>query len=152
MARQPNTNCSECGKPIYRKPYFLKRTKTIACDKCRPVVFKRIAHKEQRRRYEAYVKRWKDGHENGMKGKTSTSAHIRRYLFEQSDSKCQQCGWGEVNTFTGKVPLQINHIDGDFRNNKEGNLELICPNCHTLTENYGSRNRGRGRPGRKIGG
>lgn len=36
--------------------------------------------------------------------------------------KCQLCGWGKVNTYTEKIPLEIHHIDGNYRNNKEENL------------------------------
>lgn len=66
---------------------------------------------------------------------------IRRYLFKINDSKCEVCKWGLVNEFTQKVPLQVHHIDGDCMNNKLENLQLLCPNCHSLTENFGSRNK-----------
>jgi predicted HNH restriction endonuclease len=46
-----------------------------------------------------------------------------------------------MHPITGNIPLQIHHIDGDATNNKEENLQLLCPNCHTLTENYGSLNK-----------
>ena len=46
-----------------------------------------------------------------------------------------------MNEYTYLVPLQIHHIDGDCLNNIEDNLELLCPNCHSLTENYGNRNK-----------
>jgi hypothetical protein len=39
-----------------------------------------------------------------------------------------------------KLVLQIDHIDGDFLNNCKKNLRFICPNCHSQTENFGSRN------------
>jgi predicted restriction endonuclease len=65
---------------------------------------------------------------------------IRRYLFEKYNSKCQRCGWGEVNSFTKLVPLQVHHIDGNCINNNEDNLQLLCPNCHSLTDTYGSLN------------
>lgn len=35
--------------------------------------------------------------------------------------------------------LQVDHIDGNFRNNIKDNLRFLCPNCHTQTENFGSR-------------
>lgn len=50
------------------------------------------------------------------------------------------CGWGEENPHTHLIPLQIHHIDGDCTNNKEENLQLLCPNCHSLTETFGGRN------------
>ena len=32
----------------------------------------------------------------------------------------------------------MHHIDGDCTNNKMENLQLLCPNCHSLTSNFGS--------------
>lgn len=66
-------------------------------------------------------------------------------MFEKYDNKCSICGWNDINEYTGKIPLQIDHIDGDYTNSIEENLRLLCPNCHSLTENYGSRNKGNGR-------
>ena len=57
-----------------------------------------------------------------------------------------RCGWAERNLFTNKIPLSLHHIDGNYKNNKVENLELLCPNCHALTDNFGSRNIGNGRP------
>ena len=97
-------------------------------------------------RYKEYIVRWKQGLESGMRGKTSISNNIRRYLFEKFNSKCSECGWCDVNPFTGKIPLEVEHIDGDFTNNNENNLLLLCPNCHSLTSTFRSLNIGRGRP------
>lgn len=33
--------------------------------------------------------------------------------------------------------LQIDHIDGNWKNNLITNLRFLCPNCHSQTENYG---------------
>ena len=35
----------------------------------------------------------------------------------------------------------IHHIDGNCLNNDESNLQVLCPNCHAMTENFGSRNK-----------
>ena len=91
--------------------------------------------------YKEWIERWKNGEEDGLSGGYSVSKRIRRYFFEKYGCKCQKCGWGEKNEYTGVVPLQIHHIDGDCKNNKEENLQLLCPNCHSLTENFGSRNK-----------
>lgn len=101
-------------------------------------------------RYEAFIERWKAGEETGMKGTTNISGHIRKYLFKKYDGRCCKCGWNEVNLFTSKVPLEVEHLDGDHRNNVEANLLLLCPNCHSLTGTFRSLNKGRGRP-RKVG-
>ena len=88
-----------------------------------------------------YVNRWKQGLETGLSGRYGVSDRIRRYLFEKYDNKCEICGWGKTHPITGNIPLQIHHIDGDCTNNKEENLQLLCPNCHCLTDNYGSLNK-----------
>ena len=46
-----------------------------------------------------------------------------------------------VNPYTHKTILQIHHKDGDCTNNKPNNLMVLCPNCHAMTENFGSRNK-----------
>lgn len=61
---------------------------------------------------------------------------------EKYDNKCEICGWGETNPTTGKIPLQVHHINGDCTDNREENLQLLCPNHHSLTETFGSLNNG----------
>jgi Zn finger protein HypA/HybF involved in hydrogenase expression len=107
---------------------------------------KPLARKAEETKYLAYIEKWKIGLKTGMRGKTAISAHIRRYLFEKFDFKCVMCHWDIVNKFTGNIPLEVNHIDGDYTNNQESNLELLCPNCHSLTDSYRSLNKGHGRP------
>ena len=99
--------------------------------------------------YKSYIERWKNGEESGVVGKYEVSAHIRRYLFKKYNCSCQICGWNEVNPVSGKVPLQIHHIDGDCLNNREENLQLLYPNHHALTETYGSLNKDSARVYRK---
>ena len=101
-------------------------------------------------KYFRFIEQWKAGKEPGMKGSSSTSAHIDRYFREKYGNACQYCRWGTVNPHTGRVPLQLHHEDGQYRNNAEENLRLLCPNCHALTENYGFRNKGSGRADRRF--
>ena len=70
---------------------------------------------------------------------------IRTYLFKKYNNKCSKCGWSETNPFTNKIPLEVEHIDGNYKNNRPENLTLLCPNCHSLTETYRGRNKGKGR-------
>lgn len=66
---------------------------------------------------------------------------IRNYLIEKYQG-CQLCGWNQVNPTTNRMPLEVHHIDGNCTNNKEENLQLLCPNCHSLTPNSGALNKG----------
>jgi len=98
-------------------------------------------------RYIKSVRDWKEGIKNGGVGiKTRiVSTFLRRYLFEKYDSRCSDCGWHKVHPITGKIPLEIDHIDGNAENNIEKNLRILCPNCHSLTPHFRNLNRGNGR-------
>lgn len=95
---------------------------------------------------EQTVKAWKKGRFNGLRGEQlQLSQPIRNYILSKYGSKCNQCGWAEVHPVSGKVPVQVHHRDGNPHNTKEKNLEVLCPNCHSLTPNWGAGNRGSGR-------
>lgn len=52
---------------------------------------------------------------------------------------CEECGITEWN---GKpLVFHIHHIDGDHKNNVVSNLKLLCPNCHSQTDNYSNKKR-----------
>lgn len=118
--------CLNCGKELIGN----KKNNKYCCQQC-----------QLDYQYKQYIERWKNGQESGLKGKYEVSNHIRKYLFEKNNNSCQKCGWSGVNPITGNVPLQIHHIDGDCLNNSENNLELLCPNCHSLTETFGTLNK-----------
>lgn len=102
-------------------------------------------------RYQKYVLQWKAGQVNGSRGVNAKgiSAHIRRYLEEKFGARCSLCGWDKINPITNRVPLEIDHINGDPEDNREENLRVICPNCHSLSPNYRNLNKGHGRLWRK---
>lgn len=97
-----------------------------------------------------YIQRWLNGEESGMQNGEKVSIYIKTYLINKYGNKCSACNWDQVNPVTNKIPIQIDHIDGDYTNNQEHNLRLLCPNCHSLTPTYGALNMGRGRLKRKL--
>lgn len=99
--------------------------------------------------HKQWVIRWKQGKETGLKGKYGISQHLRRYLLNKYNNKCAKCGWSKINPFTNTLPLEIEHIDGNYLNNSEENLIVLCPNCHSLTATYKGANKGNGRKDRK---
>ena len=89
---------------------------------------------------EERIERWLNG-ENFLRGASQVPIFIKNYLMIIHGNCCEKCGWGEINETTGKIPLEIHHIDGDCTNNRIDNLQLLCPNCHSLTSNFGSLNK-----------
>ena len=103
-------------------------------------------HCQAKYQHKTYIEKWTSGIESGFVGGNVLSRHIRQWLFEKYNDSCAVCGWNKINQYTGKIPLHIHHIDGDWENNRPENLQLLCPNCHSLTTSYGGANRGNGRP------
>lgn len=62
---------------------------------------------------------------------------------------CEECGWAE-KSHDGRVPLELDHINGDRHDNRLENLRILCPNCHSLKPTHRGKNRRRC-PGGEIG-
>lgn len=124
--------CIECGKELTNE-----QTKYCS-NKCQANF---VRHEK--------IKLWLEGKHNGMRGKTATARWIKFYFIEKYGEKCMECGWCEKNTYTGTIPIELEHIDGDFTNNDPNNLKLLCPNCHSLTKTYKGANK-KGRPRSKY--
>lgn len=159
---KPRKYCIYCGKEItegdYRKKFcnsscaasyndkmYVKKVKKVRyclnCGKeiergnfCNNTCYAKYNEKQ-------YIERWKKGEETGLSGKYGIISSVKKYIFESRDNKCECCGKSYINPFTGLSVLQIHHIDGDCTNNKDENLQLLCPTCHAMTENFGSRNK-----------
>ena len=54
------------------------------------------------------------------------------------EEKCERCGLSEW--FNEPLSLELHHIDGNHYNNDFSNLQILCPNCHSLTQNYRNKN------------
>ena len=125
--------CLQC-KNIVSRP-----TMKYCCQQCQ------IDH-----RHDIYISNWLDGNEKGWiraegSHSMSVSRHIRRYLSDIHGEQCWECGWNKKHSTTNKVPLAVDHIDGDAMNCVVSNLRLLCPNCHSLTLNFGALNIGNGK-------
>lgn len=67
---------------------------------------------------------------------------LRRALLEVGRAYvCEGCGCD--GQWQGKpLTLHVDHISGEFRDNRAENLRFLCPNCHTQTPNFAGRARG----------
>lgn len=63
----------------------------------------------------------------------------RRRVFEEQNQCCNKCGISEWQGF--KIPLELEHKDGNNQNNVRENLEGLCPNCHSITDTWRGRNK-----------
>lgn len=67
-------------------------------------------------------------------------ATLRRYLTETKGYCCSKCSQGSM--WNGELlTLDVDHIDGDNKNNHPDNLRFLCPNCHTQTATWGKKKR-----------
>ena len=76
-----------------------------------------------------------------VKNSTFSTYNLKNRLLKEGikSYKCECCG---LQMWQGKlIPLELHHIDGDNTNNQLNNLQLLCPNCHALTDNYRGKNR-----------
>ena len=75
------------------------------------------------------------------KGKRERPGVLKRALLESGILEvCDICKL-QPEWQGHKLVLQIDHIDGDFLNNCLENLRFLCPNCHSQTETFSSKNR-----------
>lgn len=69
----------------------------------------------------------------------NNGTRIRKRLVKLGwEYKCSCCGLSEWQN--KEISLQVDHKNGDNRDNRLVNLRFLCPNCHTQTKTFGARN------------
>jgi hypothetical protein len=76
------------------------------------------------------------------------SHKLKQRLFKigLKDEQCEKCGWAERSE-DGRLPLELDHINGNRNNNRLENLRILCPNCHSLCSTHRGRNMRKRRDG-----
>ncbi len=79
-----------------------------------------------------------------VKNSTYQSFKLKKRLFSAKLKKpnCEICSWAQVSV-DGRLPLELDHINGDRHDNRIENLRVLCPNCHSLQITHRGRNRKR---------
>ncbi len=76
-----------------------------------------------------------------VEGRNTRRTHLKGRLVNAGllEQRCYRCGLTE---WKGElISLEIHHIDGNGKNNRLENLQLLCPNCHSQTDNWGGKKR-----------
>jgi hypothetical protein len=74
---------------------------------------------------------------------SDTQSHklkIRLFKERIKVPKCELCGWAQMSQ-DGRIPVELDHINGDHRDNRLINLRILCPNCHSLQSTHRGRNK-----------
>ena len=115
-------NCLQCGK---EKLWHRSSVNKFCDNKCQGIY-----------KWENVTK---PSIERGERGGNANT--LKKFLREIHGDKCSVCG--QESMWNNKpLILQLDHIDGDSDNNHPSNIRLLCPNCHTQTENFGCKGQG----------
>lgn len=114
---EANVSCAnkDCKKPFYKTPSKMKNSKSglhFCCREC----------KDRSQKIGGITKIMPQHY-----GSSDYPRNYRKTAFNNLPHKCNRCGWDECIDI-----LQVHHIDHDKTNVSIENLEILCPNCHTL--------------------
>jgi len=76
-----------------------------------------------------------------VKNSSFQSYKLKKRLFNEGIKKqyCELCGWNKRSA-DGRLPLELDHINGNKNDNRLNNLRVLCPNCHSLQTTHRGRN------------
>lgn len=77
-----------------------------------------------------------------VKNSDFQSYKLKKRLYYEGLKKprCELCGWAK-QSMDGRIPLELDHINGDRYDNRIENLRILCPNCHSLQPTHRGKNR-----------
>ena len=74
-----------------------------------------------------------------VENSTYQTFKLKKRLLKEGikEQKCECCGLTEW--LGDSIPLELHHINGDNKDHRIENLQMLCPNCHAKTETYRGR-------------
>ncbi len=74
------------------------------------------------------------------------SFKLKLRLFQEGfkTAQCEECGWAKVSE-DGRIPVELDHINGKKSDNRLENIRILCPNCHSLKSTHRGKNKKRAR-------
>jgi hypothetical protein len=89
-------------------------------------------------------KAWNKGQQLKDWSQYNSYKSSKKHLITERSHRCELCGLAEWRE--SSIPLEVHHKDGNRTNNEYDNLQLLCPNCHALTDTW----RGKGKKQNNI--
>lgn len=161
-------SCLNCNKEFYKKSNYIKKSPNHFCSRSCSASYNNLGIRRHegelpdcivcgnkvRNSYKKYCSTiCSDNHlletqlEKFNNGEIPSQGTTKKYLIIQNGHKCSICGLEE---WCGqKIPLVMDHIDGNAENNLPVNLRLVCGNCDMQLPTYKSKNKGNGRAYRR---
>ena len=69
------------------------------------------------------------------------SSNLKNRLIKEGlkENKCENPKCGITNWYGEQINFHLHHINGNHHDNRLENLQILCPNCHSLTKNYAGK-------------
>lgn len=152
----PITTTEKCSYGCGNDAKYINGSRNLMCDvrssKC-PEVRRKNSEAPRDRDYKETYKNLPEETKirmNQSKGKFKKAdfslngkGNHKSILLQERGHCCESCGLREW--LDKPIPLELEHIDGNNRNNIKDNLKLLCPNCHAQTPTYRGRNKNSGK-------